>query len=151
MSPAFAGAVMLSLAASLLPARVTSPMGRAPKPGHGLSPPKMWQDRTGHFALERPAAERWMLRSGVRGPDGEPVPLLAMSQETGAQLVVQTADGIHDIRLLARMLMENLFFFSSRRRHTRWPRDWSSDVCSSDLGRASVQVGPRKSDMAVGT
>src|SRR5690625_7670387 len=27
------------------------------------------------------------------------------------------------------------FFFSSRRRHTRWPRDWSSDVCSSDLQR----------------
>src|SRR5690625_7319083 len=27
------------------------------------------------------------------------------------------------------------FFFSSRRRHTRWPRDWSSDVCSSDLNR----------------
>src|SRR6266508_3189463 len=25
------------------------------------------------------------------------------------------------------------FVFSSRRRHTRWPRDWSSDVCSSDL------------------
>src|SRR6266508_1621134 len=34
------------------------------------------------------------------------------------------------------------FFFSSRRRHTRWPRDWSSDVCSSDLscpGRASIE------------
>src|SRR5690625_264866 len=28
----------------------------------------------------------------------------------------------------------SFFFFSSRRRHTRWPRDWSSDVCSSDLG-----------------
>src|SRR5215510_15695317 len=28
------------------------------------------------------------------------------------------------------------FFFSSRRRHTRWPRDWSSDVCSSDLPQA---------------
>src|SRR5215208_4214372 len=28
-----------------------------------------------------------------------------------------------------------IFFFSSRRRHTRWPRDWSSDVCSSDLPR----------------
>src|SRR5437870_5928133 len=29
------------------------------------------------------------------------------------------------------------FFFSSRRRHTRWPRDWSSDVCSfrSDVMR----------------
>src|SRR5206468_9006770 len=26
------------------------------------------------------------------------------------------------------------FFFSSRRRHTRSDRDWSSDVCSSDLG-----------------
>src|SRR5206468_4990219 len=29
-----------------------------------------------------------------------------------------------------------LFFFSSRRRHTRSDRDWSSDVCSSDLARA---------------
>src|SRR5205807_3050009 len=28
-----------------------------------------------------------------------------------------------------------LFFFSSRRRHTRLQGDWSSDVCSSDLGR----------------
>src|SRR6266568_6511441 len=30
------------------------------------------------------------------------------------------------------------FFFSSRRRHTRWNCDWSSDVCSSDL---PVEVG----------
>src|SRR5689334_23443238 len=29
------------------------------------------------------------------------------------------------------------FFFSSRRRHTRWNCDWSSDVCSSDLHRAT--------------
>ena len=28
------------------------------------------------------------------------------------------------------------FFFSSRRRHTRFKCDWSSDVCSSDLLRA---------------
>src|SRR2546429_3271546 len=28
------------------------------------------------------------------------------------------------------------FFFSSRRRHTRCSRDWSSDVCSSDLFKA---------------
>src|SRR5690606_8302802 len=27
----------------------------------------------------------------------------------------------------------SMFFFSSRRRHTRFSRDWSSDVCSSDL------------------
>src|SRR5437870_13389477 len=32
------------------------------------------------------------------------------------------------------------FFFSSRRRHTRWPRDWSSDVCSSDLVMANDAV-----------
>src|SRR5207253_7901095 len=31
------------------------------------------------------------------------------------------------------LLLCFFFFFSSRRRHTRWPRDWSSDVCSSDL------------------
>src|SRR3989440_7365842 len=32
-------------------------------------------------------------------------------------------------------IISNFFFFSSRRRHTRSDRDWSSDVCSSDLGR----------------
>src|SRR5687768_8434420 len=31
-------------------------------------------------------------------------------------------------------LCVSFFFFSSRRRHTRCSRDWSSDVCSSDLG-----------------
>src|SRR3989449_5621502 len=37
------------------------------------------------------------------------------------------------------------FFFSSRRRHTRCSRDWSSDVCSSDLGPAggAGDAGPR--------
>src|SRR5258707_11338838 len=30
------------------------------------------------------------------------------------------------------------FFFSSRRRHTRYWRDWNSDVCSSDLARTTV-------------
>src|SRR5437879_11294103 len=32
------------------------------------------------------------------------------------------------------------FFFSSRRRHTRYIGDWSSDVCSSDLGTPAAQV-----------
>src|SRR5205814_2904867 len=31
-----------------------------------------------------------------------------------------------------------VFFFSSRRRHTRCLSDWSSDVCSSDLGEGAV-------------
>src|SRR5690606_39359493 len=29
-------------------------------------------------------------------------------------------------------------FFSSRRRHTRFSRDWSSDVCSSDLTKTTL-------------
>src|SRR5690606_4314247 len=32
------------------------------------------------------------------------------------------------------------FFFSSRRRHTRFSRDWSSDVCSSDLHEAGASA-----------
>src|SRR5699024_12231260 len=32
------------------------------------------------------------------------------------------------------------FFFSSRRRHTRSKRDWSSDVCSSDLYLAIISL-----------
>src|SRR5712675_3007938 len=38
------------------------------------------------------------------------------------------------------------FFFSSRRRHTRCSRDWSSDVCSSDLdpvGDFCVEIADR--------
>src|SRR5690625_7867432 len=38
-----------------------------------------------------------------------------------------------------------MFFFSSRRRNTRWPRDWSSDVCSSDLPSVVADV---KGDIA---
>src|SRR6266705_4063968 len=33
----------------------------------------------------------------------------------------------------------NFFFFSSRRRHTKSYGDWSSDVCSSDLGSSWLQ------------
>src|SRR3989442_6725992 len=44
------------------------------------------------------------------------------------------------------------FFFSSRRRHTRCGRDWSSDVCSSDLldqitKQRSASPQPRASDL----
>src|SRR5690606_41203064 len=35
-----------------------------------------------------------------------------------------------------------LFFFSSRRRHTSFSRDWSSDVCSSDLHPAQYIEAP---------
>src|SRR5690625_7944349 len=39
---------------------------------------------------------------------------------------------------------KKIFFFSSRRRHTSWPRDWSSDVCSSDLLQESHVSGLRR-------
>src|SRR2546429_6029201 len=49
------------------------------------------------------------------------------------------------------------FFFSSRRRHTRCSRDWSSDVCSSDLvlepaptGVSDLQNENRRSLAALG-
>src|SRR5690606_9722894 len=42
-----------------------------------------------------------------------------------------------------------IFFFSSRRRHTRFSRDWSSDVCSSDLSRsASFRYGPSEQEVS---
>src|SRR5256885_16735009 len=36
------------------------------------------------------------------------------------------------------------FFFSSRRRHTRLQGDWSSDVCSSDLGDSMAEAVCKK-------
>src|SRR5690606_39380768 len=42
----------------------------------------------------------------------------------------------------------DLFFFSSRRRHTRFSRDWSSDVCSSDLADdRAIEAGVRPADL----
>src|SRR5256886_3838989 len=40
------------------------------------------------------------------------------------------------------------FFFSSRRRHTRFDCDWSSDVCSSDLARLALQQALRREHVA---
>src|SRR5207249_9555208 len=42
------------------------------------------------------------------------------------------------------------FFFSSRRRHTRLKRDWSSDVCSSDLLAISKLSPTRRGDDSSG-
>src|SRR5690606_29714692 len=42
------------------------------------------------------------------------------------------------------------FFFSSRRRHTRFSRDWSSDVCSSDLAKTHATGAVNAALHAVG-
>src|SRR5688572_31629583 len=41
-----------------------------------------------------------------------------------------------------------MFFFSSRRRHTRFDCDWSSDVCSSDLQGRGLPRGAERSALA---
>src|SRR5690348_18184207 len=41
-----------------------------------------------------------------------------------------------------------MFFFSSRRRHTRWTGDWSSDVCSSDLVEEIASIEGLDEDVA---
>src|SRR3712207_7184912 len=42
--------------------------------------------------------------------------------------------------LVSNFLFFCFFFFTSRRRHTRYWRDWSSDVCSSDLVRPPTRA-----------
>src|SRR5260370_19936781 len=45
-------------------------------------------------------------------------------------------------------LFYSIFFFSSRRRHTRFKCDWSSDVCSSDLSRQHGQQPAKRQEQA---
>src|SRR5215207_11014694 len=47
-------------------------------------------------------------------------------------------------------LNQSTFFFSRRRRHTRSTRDWSSDVCSSDLDEAVQRGRAEDRDYAAG-
>src|SRR5439155_14910892 len=55
-------------------------------------------------------------------------------------------DGHNHQDVHLRRLNLYFFFFSSRSRHTRWPRDWSSDVCSSDLSVPAETGGPAGRD-----
>src|SRR5256885_11909164 len=64
--------------------------------------------------------------------------------------LISAAAGFEDLRKryrrryvvrLGSVSFELIFFFSSRRRHTRLQGDWSSDVCSSDLGVGRGLVG----------
>src|SRR6266849_7220303 len=60
----------------------------------------------------------------------------------------RAGDGTQDVHFIILQVLANssasadIFFFSSRRWHTRSTRDWSSDVCSSDL---VVDVDPGSS------
>src|SRR2546430_6732071 len=62
---------------------------------------------------------------------------MATEQRAQTQAAIRRGDGgAYQRSQLYRRL---LFFFSSRRRHTRFDCDWSSDVCSSDLCGAAPQ------------
>src|SRR5206468_8371318 len=52
----------------------------------------------------------------------------------------QTHAGLNAERSIIDEIRQVSFFFSSRRRHTMSDRDWSSDVCSSDLPAAHVTI-----------
>src|SRR5256885_2491375 len=49
---------------------------------------------------------------------------------------------------VGKVSVTSIFFFSSRRRHTRLQGDWSSDVCSSDLKRPIAIVVIQKTGRA---
>jgi hypothetical protein len=100
-------AAVLALAPSLASARITPPLGRAPKPPQ-RGQQKLWEDSDGQFAIKRPDGNRWSFQSKARGPDGQAVPLFASAPDSGAQLVVQSADGIKDLKILTEMLNDNL-------------------------------------------
>ena len=108
-SNALIAASLLCLVPPSASARVTTePRGRLPRSPSRLEPQKLWTDQTGAFSLERPTGDRWSFRGDARGPDGETLPLLAQSVESGAQLIVQNADGVASLRTLARMLADHL-------------------------------------------
>src|SRR6478736_5570288 len=52
-------------------------------------------------------------------------------------------DLTHFLSIQTLRIREHIFFFSRRRRHTRFDCDWSSDVCSSDLAKA-IELEPHR-------
>src|SRR5690554_7747040 len=68
-----------------------------------------------------------------------PLPKMKPASINGEDgLSIRATRSLHATTAISRLACA--FFFSSRRRHTRCGRDWSSDVCSSDLGLA-LDVG----------
>ncbi|GAC1606810.1 MAG: hypothetical protein NVS4B10_21450 [Myxococcales bacterium] len=104
-----AAASLALLGASLdAPARIARPLGRTPDPRSKLAAPRIWVDAEESFALERPSGERWSFNAGRKGPGGEDLPLLALSVETGAQVVVQSAGRVPSVRGLTQALAAKL-------------------------------------------
>src|SRR5690348_620019 len=58
----------------------------------------------------------------------------------GVVLKYVRTEGLVDAGVASSAQILDFFFFSSRRRHTRWTGDWSSDVCSSDLESGVITI-----------
>src|SRR5216683_7927405 len=84
--------------------------------------------------VSAPADQLWMTSDVLHGEDFQ----------TKRPFVTPPELTMHlgDIVISWPTVIRQAFFFSSRRRHTRSDRDWSSDVCSSDLGRDRGAVAP---------
>src|SRR5690606_27999936 len=92
----------------------------------------------------RPEERRRTLEDLIRPPQlthlllqlTEPLGFLGTHPRRGALVNLGLLDpGAHRLDPVTELPSNTLhrpFFFSSRRRHTRFSRDWSSDVCSSD-------------------
>ena len=115
--PAFAGPLGLSLRVAAIatlclafaaPARLVRPLGHTPHLQPRLEAPRIWIDPQDAFALERPEGERWSFRAGAQGPDGVTLPLLAVSPESGAEVIVQAAERVSSMRGLAQALADKL-------------------------------------------
>src|SRR6266571_9472997 len=86
--------------------------------------------------VEAPAPTSCVLHGCEKHVVREELAILDHQRDTGAVHVDDTAGA--DIKMSHFTVphltvgQANIFFFSSRRRHTRLTCDWSSDVCSSD-------------------
>src|SRR5712664_2601632 len=111
------------------PSRTSTGRGR----GAGASTPRSEERRVGkecrsrwspyHYKKNRRVLESCRVELSQTEPDiMREVELARVYLEKGVQRVRDARDPADP------------FLFSSRRRHTRSDRDWSSDVCSSDLG-----------------
>src|SRR5436309_984322 len=73
--------------------------------------------------------------SRATAPGTLPAPSPQGGRRTGRQCMTRSGAGAPPPDGWTARVSWAVFFFSSRRRHTRFSRDWSSDVCSSDLPR----------------
>src|SRR5688572_17258252 len=107
---------------------LTSPP-RSSKEREAALPPGLLPIMVTHFTTAEEvdveslrAVTRWAVEAGVAGL----VPLGIMGEAH------KLSDRERDLVLKTVVEEAGAFFFSSRRRHTRFDCDWSSDVCSSD-------------------